>query len=526
MTTAMPEVPFYNPLPSDDLRRAADPKTPASELAALACDLRMAIWWAVAQNPTRPQHVIHLLMQAGASNDLAVAGQPARALSEKDVGQLAGLGPWGEQLAVNQPKAGGMTLAKLADSPRASLRQRIATHGNTPGETLAVLALDQDEQVRQAAAQNPAAPAELLTTLGRAEALDLGLSADRLEALAALGHHGRVLAARHPNTPRDLLEKLARDDDWQIRAGVAHHPLATADMLAPLLSIDSPDVHSALAAHPHTPGGVLAELAKKLDVSIRLHIAAHPNAPASVLARLIEDGDTAIRTTAKQHPQTPTDALARLEQAETQKPLPSSDLEALASGGHYAKQLAAKHPDTPIETLHRLAADIDPFIREHIAARGAVPGVLIQLGSSPDLQGRSEADLDLTAAQIESAAALGPWARILAARHPNAGPSLLDMFANDEHWQVRKQVARHASTPDETKVRLSTDPASDVRWSLVKQEHLPGDAIKQLMVDEHAAVRMEVALHPDTPMQWVELLTLDRDEGVRSAAETRLKPKA
>lgn len=483
----------------------------------------MAIRRVVAQNPSRPEHVIHLLMQAGASNDLAAAGQPTRALSEEDVEHLAGLGPWGEQLAARQPAAGGLTLAKLAQSPRASLRQRIAAHENTPEETLAALALDQDEQVRQAAAQNPAVPAELLTILGLAEALDPGLSAERLQSLAALGHQGRVLAASHPNTSVELLGKLAEDSSWQVRAGVVAHPQATAEMLAPLLAIDSSAVQIALAAHPHTPGEVLAELSNKLDVSIRLHIAAHPNAPPAVLARLIEDGDTAIRTTAKQHPQTPVDTLARLEQAAAQKALPASDLKTLASGGHYAKQLAAQHPDTPIESLHRLAADIDPFIREHIATRGAVPGVLIRLGSSPDLQGQSEPDPYLTAAQIESAARLGPWARTLAARHPNAGPALLDAFAEDAYWQVRKQVALHASTHDETKARLSADPASDVRWSLVKQAHLPEQAIQQLMVDEHAAVRLEIALHPDTPTQWVELLTLDRDEGVRSAAASRLK---
>ncbi len=514
--------------PTDDRADAENPKTPPDELARLAADARMGIRRAAAQNPSLPQDILELLQRAGSSRDLSRAAKPDGTMSDDELAALLQLGPWARDRVAHHPNTSPATLKHLAQATEASVRRAVAQRQDADRHTLLLLLTDRNPTVCQLAREHPNAPAERVAQLNQ---LTQGksLATDLLRELAQQNDATRRLVAVHPDTPDDVLQQLAKDPSWQVRAALAAQPRATSAMLAPLIQLDAPHLPQQLADHPHTPASVLTQLVHHADSAVRFAVAQHANTPSDGLALLLEDGIEPVRTAAAHHANTPADNLNTLVRAgsdpqlstfaEPDPTLPPETLSTLSQGGPWARRLAAMHPATPTPALQHLAADADPIIRECVVRRPNAPiQPLLQLGSADDLQGHTTPDPTLSPGRLAELTDWGPWARQLAARHPNANTDLLTQLSRDTYWQTRRAVARHPNTPADTLVALCEDDSADVRWSLVQREDLPGKALYRLASDEFPAIRAAVAAHPSTPDDLRRTLAGDLDADVRAAA--------
>lgn len=101
--------------------------------------------------------------------------------------------------------------------------------------------------------------------------------------------HVRYIVAGNPNTPKEVLAKLATDVLENIRRRVAENPRTPVQTLVQLSCDPSVDVRLSVAENPNTPPVVLEQLACDENVDVRYGVAENPHIPVHILSRLTED---------------------------------------------------------------------------------------------------------------------------------------------------------------------------------------------------------------------------------------------
>lgn len=110
--------------------------------------------------------------------------------------------------------------------------------------------------------------------------------------------HVRRVVASNPNTPRQVLERLAAEDSAVIRRHVAENPKTPVDILRKLSNDRDSDVRLAVAENEHTPADVLSTLSKDEDDDVRYGVAENPRMPEDILLELSQDENPYIRSRA------------------------------------------------------------------------------------------------------------------------------------------------------------------------------------------------------------------------------------
>lgn len=110
-----------------------------------------------------------------------------------------------------------------------------------------------------------------------------------------------------------------------------------------------------------------------------------------------------------------------------------------------------------------------------------------------------------------------------AAKHPNTASAMLGCLATHTAEEIRAEVARRASAPSETLIRLAADPSRWVRKCLAMNHGAPPTALARLALGDEV-VRRQLALNPATPEDWLRMFVTDEDEEVRSGVA--LNPQA
>jgi hypothetical protein len=503
---------------------ASHPNVPAETLQRCHADSDWHTRLAVARNPkAAPELLAALAADPDPDVRQAVARHPGTPA------------PWLERLAgddqpevraqvLANPSLSGFLIAKLATDDHWKVRQAVAAHPFTPPEWLTRLAADPDRDVRQAVADNPSVPEAALEPLFSGWFASLGaelsllelyqqaknlapqLSPRLLSKLAVGNEWAKRLAARHPNTPAPDLERLARDEDWQVRLAVAQNPRAQGGLLEALAADPDADVRKGVACHPGAGPAGLTVLAQDENLEVRLLVAAHPRAPAEVLHRLAGDDDEGVRQTARANPALPAGSLGAYRRAEALDATLDADfLAGLASRGLYARALAAQNPATPgrrlaelgqdpewrvrqaaalnpaldAESLGRLAADPDRDVRQAVAGHPRAPrGVLARFLADPDEN-----------------------VRLAALRHPNLGDDTLARYreqllvaASRSRFLLNRAVALanpELSPLELAKVRHRAAPEWPVRLALARNPSAPGEALEELARDGNRWVRAE-----------------------------------
>jgi hypothetical protein len=108
-------------------------------------------------------------------------------------------------------------------------------------------------------------------------------------------YHVRRVVAGNPNTPKQVLERLAADTMPNIRRRTAENPRTPIEILTRLASDDHCDVRLAVAENPHTPPEVLAMLGNDEDADVRYGVAENPHMPENILLKLSEDDNPYVR---------------------------------------------------------------------------------------------------------------------------------------------------------------------------------------------------------------------------------------
>lgn len=107
--------------------------------------------------------------------------------------------------------------------------------------------------------------------------------------------HIRRIVAANPNTPKDVLERLAKDSAGLVRRHVAENPHTAPEVLKLLAYDQEQEVRLAVAENSSTPTDLLARLGSDPDVDVRYGVAENPHMPMSILAELARDDNPYIR---------------------------------------------------------------------------------------------------------------------------------------------------------------------------------------------------------------------------------------
>ena len=93
------------------------------------------------------------------------------------------------------------------------------------------------------------------------------------------------------NASPELLEKLAEDEDWEVRETVARNPKTPVDILRKLALDEDEHVRQSVAINPNTTADILKKQAEDEDWVARETVAMNPKTPDDILRKLALDED-------------------------------------------------------------------------------------------------------------------------------------------------------------------------------------------------------------------------------------------
>ena len=99
----------------------------------------------------------------------------------------------------------------------------------------------------------------------------------------------KINLAKNKNASPEILEKLAEDEDANVRYAVAKNPKTPVNILIKLADDKDKLVIYAVAENPNTPAEFLKNLAEDRDWFIRWEVASNPNTPIEVLRKLAKN---------------------------------------------------------------------------------------------------------------------------------------------------------------------------------------------------------------------------------------------
>ena len=105
----------------------------------------------------------------------------------------------------------------------------------------------------------------------------------------------RRIVASNPNTPAEVLSRLATDKSPAIRRCVAENPRTPHNTLSSLAKDVDPDVRLAISDNCRITSNTLSTLVKDPDVDIRYAIAENHQMPDEVLLALVLDENPYVR---------------------------------------------------------------------------------------------------------------------------------------------------------------------------------------------------------------------------------------
>ncbi|MBF2066691.1 MAG: hypothetical protein IGS39_20080 [Calothrix sp. C42_A2020_038] len=234
---------------------------------------------AVASNPSTPAFVLKRIAQTR-SHDLVVAQHPNATpeLLQKILWRLAMDERLSVRKFVAKHPHAPKDILKMWVQKEPQLRNYIAQNPSLPIEILEFLARDASPKVRLAVAYNPSTPKSVLEKLSfdteieikRAVASNTNTPGHVLEILVR-DWQCCTFVAQNPNTPTKVLEYLGRltGFNWLLLA----HPNTSVEMRQTLLGnfaksyVESDRLYA--ARHPDTPTEILLDLAKDSNLEIR-----------------------------------------------------------------------------------------------------------------------------------------------------------------------------------------------------------------------------------------------------------------
>ena len=307
-----------------------------------------------------------------------------------------------------------------------------------------------------------------------------------------------------------------------VRRHAAADTSADTDALVALACDDAFWVRREAARNSETPRWVLNLLVRAgADPDLRGHSGqVDPHLRPGELRRLVECGPWA-RDLVAAHPNTDEEVLALLAEQPANK----------------LRRTVAAHANANPATLSALCTDVDPDVRfvaaNNVRAPAHVLSALRKIGATPDLLTVEPVEPP-TAARLSETAALGRWARFLAARHRACPPELLTVVAADDDWRIRSALLDnpatpgallrhataasdqndteclaqlHAEDPDTLSLEeLAHHPSPEVRLAVERNRYTNSEILGRLAADEVSAIRRVAAQRANADTAAIDLL--------------------
>ena len=361
--------------------------------------------------------------------------------------------------------------------------------------------------------------------------------------------------ALNPSCPEEILTKLAKDPDPEVRSAVAENSMTPAEILKTLAKDKSREVRESVARNTSTPVETLDVMAK---VSyLREIIAENPSISITLLKELSLNRNEDVRSAVAQNLTTPAEILVVLAK----------------DSGYDVRYNVARHPTTPLEVLVILAKEAYYGIRGGVAGnRNTSPEILRKLASDDNADVRfsvaanpsAQLDLIFRMNLLKSSAAEGDeygYGRGFLAANPETPVEILELFSKDKDDRVRCGVAVNPATPigilkvlakeesakGESQIvqaRVAENPSIPeslrreiievlindlepwIRKHVAWNELAPVEVLRSLAKDKWADVRRAVARNPVTPIEVLNSLSEDEHSSVRATvAENPKTPK-
>ncbi len=272
--------------------------------------------------------------------------------------------------------------------------------------------------------------------------------------------------ARNPQAPIEILEKLAGENEKEIREMVKNHPHVSETAIA---------IINFMEGKPGTSIELLEKLASDKRASVRLLVASHPTTPAKVLEKLAQDKDEYVPFKAASNPNVTSSVLEfYAEFLVKQHQIVSPSKKAMYESS--AVQLVRRSKITPkvLETLLQINED---SVVNAIALCLKAPSTMlltltdlkapftnihffINLAKNRKTPSEGLEKLYIKIKQSGHPSTFDGL-RIIAA-HRNTSIHLLEELAVHFYYDIRVTVAKNANTPISILERLSNDSDSSV----------------------------------------------------------------
>lgn len=118
--------------------------------------------------------------------------------------------------------------------------------------------------------------------------------------------------AKSPSASYEELVALSKDDDWQVRAGVASNPATPENLLRKLAADQDEGVRSYAARNANTPVDVMEVLATDSSEYVRDFLAQNSALPLFLMERLAGDSHWRPRSGVAENPNAPEELLNKL----------------------------------------------------------------------------------------------------------------------------------------------------------------------------------------------------------------------
>ncbi len=367
--------------------------------------------------------------------------------------------------------------------------------------------------------ETPSAPANYYKELKeRAEELIADLSYSGSDSETA--NDVLKALATNPSCPEEILTKLAKESDPEVRSAVAENASTHADLLINLAKDKDKEVRTSVARNVSTPAETLAVMAK--SAFLRETIAENSAISIELLKRLSVDKNENVRSAIAQNQITPPEILKIL----------ASD------NGYMVRYNVALNPTTPPEALATLAKDDYYMIRARVASnRNAPPELLKGLASDESDEARFSAVLNLSAPldsvfRIKLLKSLGTkadeygYGRGFLGQNPDTPVEILKYLSEEKNHVVRSGVAENPAVPLGILKVLAKEESAKGESQIVQArvaenpsipESLRIEIIEGLVSDPDPWIRNYVAWNKLAPTRVLRALAKDNDPQVRSA---------
>ncbi len=410
---------------------------------------------------------------------------------------------YGRERCAHHPRLPDESRRRCVTDSSWRIRQMAATNPALTPEEAAGLAVDGDRDVRAAIAGNPALPAGAALGLQmdtdervRAVARSRDRPAGDAETLSAThaplsaAARALLLASGNAHSPLDSLHRrgLARSADLTA---------LTSDDLDRLAGDDDVQVRSALAENATAPNSLLIRLASDPDPLVRRRVAAIVN-DEDTLAGLCADTSPDVQAGAARNPGLPPWLVLRL--AETM----ADDVRlALATRARIGVDALARMLDRPVGD--RTGVIVSNLVRHEDA------GVQELVGDNPS------SERDSVVEDVRGLLELHSWAALIALQSPSFPAMLLAALRSSTNWRIRQAVAAHPNTEIADLHVLASDHDNDVRAAVAANPSVAVDEFECFVTETDEKVRRSLVTRPDISVALLCVHLLG-DDGIRAAA--------